>query len=349
MIKLLTVVGARPQFIKAAAVSQALNNCSNIQEVLLHTGQHFDYEMSEIFFQELNIPRAKYNLNIGSMLHGAMTGKMLEEIEKILLIEKPDAVLVYGDTNSTLAGSLAAAKLHIPICHIEAGLRSFNRKMPEEINRIMTDHLSHLLFCPTRISIMNLKNEGVTQGVFHVGDVMYDMALKIAPIVQRRSSILEKYSLKEKKYAFATVHRAENTDSSERLNKIICYLIEESARQQLKVILPLHPRLKKLLNKYELNFGSIIVCNPIGYLDTQSLLQNAVLIFTDSGGIQKEAYFHGVPCVTLRNETEWTETIQAGWNRLWRDPLYITPRVPIEEYGGGMSAEQIKEKILQFF
>ena len=239
MLKVVTVIGDWPQFIKAAAVSQVFNNCSEIEEILLHTGQHFDHDMSEIFFQELQIPKAKYNLNIQGSTHGAMTGKMLEAIETVLLEEKPDALLVYGDTNSTLAGALAAAKLHIPICHVEAGFRSFNRIMPEEINRVMTDHLSKLLFCPTHVSIDNLKNEGITQGVYHVGDVMYDMVLKIGPIAKRNSQILQKLDLnKVRNYALATLHRAENTENPQKLKAMINFLNDEAMKQDLKIIFP---------------------------------------------------------------------------------------------------------------
>jgi UDP-N-acetylglucosamine 2-epimerase len=314
-MKIITILGARPQFIKAAAVSRLLRR--SMREVIIHTGQHYDRNMSKVFFDELGIPAPDYNLGIGSGPQAAQTGAMMAGIEKILVKEKPAWVLVYGDTNSTVAGALAAAKLHIPICHIEAGLRSFNRRMPEEINRIVTDHLSDLLLCPGRTAVVNLKKEGITRGVHLVGDVMADALAYAAKRSRNHSRILEKLGLAEKKYLLATVHRAENTDDPARLRNIL------SAFSQIEepVIFPVHPRTRNCLAAFnsvnrKSQIDNLKFIDPLGYLDMVRMEQSARMILTDSGGIQKEAYWLGVPCVTLRNETEWVETVKAGWNVL---------------------------------
>lgn len=312
-MRVVSVVGARPQFIKCSPVSTELRKIAT--EVLVHTGQHYDENMSERFFRDLDLPEADYNLAVGSGCHGAQTGEMLKLIEQVLLDENPDYVIVYGDTNSTLAGALAAAKLHIPIAHIEAGLRSFNRKMPEEINRILTDHVASLLFCPTKTAVENLAREGITKHVHNVGDVMYDAVLRFAGIARERSVILDTLALKQKEYLLATIHRPDNTDSESNLRNILAALKSMGER----IIFPVHPRTKKYLTQYGLDTalfsnGNLQLVDPVGYLDMLMLEQNARLIVTDSGGIQKEAYFFGVPCVTLRSETEWVETAKTGWN-----------------------------------
>ncbi len=324
-MKIVTVIGARPQFIKAAVVSRAITKYNQsvsysdrIEEILVHTGQHYDENMSDVFFKELDIPRPDYNLGIGSASHGAQTGMMLEKIEKVLIKEGPDRVLVYGDTNSTLAGALAASKIHIPVAHVEAGLRSFNRQMPEEINRILTDHIADMLFAPTQTAVDNLQNEGIPKHkIFLVGDVMYDAALYYSERAHERSNILEQYHLQPRQYILATVHRAENTDSTVRLKAIVEGLLQVT--KQIPIVLPLHPRTKAALIRdglYELVINSLIVIPPVGYLEMAMLEKNACLIATDSGGVQKEAYFYRVPCITLREETEWVELVEAGWNIL---------------------------------
>lgn len=337
---ILTVVGARPQFIKAAPVSRALA-AKGVGEILVHTGQHFDVAMSAIFFEELDIPAPAYNLGINSSRHGAMTGRMIEKLEAVMLVEKPDVVLVYGDTNSTIAGALAAAALHIPVAHVEAGLRSFNRRMPEEINRVVTDHVSGLLFCPTQTAVRNLAAEGITAGVHAVGDVMYDMTLSTIERAEQRSTILETLGLSPHAYAVSTVHRAENTDDPERLARIMAWLAE--AAQETPVVMPLHPRTQKLMADAIRVPPRVRLIAPLGYLDMTRLVHHAAAVFTDSGGLQKEAYFHRVPCVTLREETEWVETVDAGWNRLWTVPNYAAPRREISDYGEGRAAEAIAE------
>jgi UDP-N-acetylglucosamine 2-epimerase len=310
-MKVVSIVGARPQFIKAAPVTKALR-ASGYQEILLHTGQHYDYGMSQVFFEELNIPEPEVNLGVGSGLHGQQTGQMLMRIEEVLMKERPDWVLVYGDTNSTLAGALAAVKLRIPVAHVEAGLRSFNREMPEEHNRVLTDHCSDLLFCPTQTAVKNLTNEGVTQGVHLVGDTMYDAVLEFAEIARQRSTILADLNLEPKRYLLATVHRPYNTDAPENLQAILSALGEIGET----VVFPVHPRTRKMMKSFNLNskIENLKLIEPVGYLDMLVLEQNARLILTDSGGMQKEAYFFGVPCITLRPETEWVETVEAGWN-----------------------------------
>jgi UDP-GlcNAc3NAcA epimerase len=314
-VKILTVVGARPQFVKAAVVSQALAR-AGIPEVLVHTGQHFDAAMSDVFFSELGIPAPAHHLGIGGLSHGAMTGRMLEALEQIVLREKPDRVLVYGDTNSTLAGALAAVKLKVAVAHVEAGLRSFNRAMPEEINRVATDHLSTLLFAPTAQAVTNLAREGmVPPMVVRTGDVMYDAALAFGEIAARRSTVLSTQGLAPRGYLLATVHRAENTDDPARLRALFHGLGEASARHP--VVLPLHPRTRKLIGELGLNVPATLrLIDPVGFFDMLVLEKHALAVVTDSGGVQKEAYFHRVPCVTLRDETEWVELIEAGANRL---------------------------------
>ena len=314
-MKIITIIGARPQFIKAAVVSHALNKIENLQEIIIHTGQHFDDNMSDVFFTELEIPKPAYNLGIGGNLHGAMTGQQLEKIETVLIEEKPDRVLVYGDTNSTLAGALAAVKLHIPVAHVEAGLRSFDRRMPEEINRILTDHIADLLFAPTNTAISNLKNEGLENKVHLVGDVMYDAALFYKSIALSKSKILSEHNLDS--YILVTIHRADNTDSDLALKNIVKALLELS--QKITLVMPIHPRTVKSLERLSLLESvkkSIKLIEPVGYLDMVMLEQHAKLIITDSGGVQKEAFFHKIPCITLRENTEWVELIELGWNRL---------------------------------
>ena len=310
-MKIISIVGARPQFVKAAPLSKELRK--NFREILLHTGQHYDHNMSPIFFKELSIPKPDYNLGIGSGSHGEQTGKMLGAIEKILLKEEPDLVLVYGDTNSTLAGALAAAKLHIPIAHVEAGLRSYNRKMPEEINRVVVDHLSDLLFCPTETAVSNLKLEGITRGVFNTGDIMLDSLSSSLKAAQRQSRILEKLNLKPKTYLYATVHRPENTDNRRNLKNIL----DAFGGSGKTIVFPVHPRTKAAIKnlKFKIkNLPNVKFIDPVGYLDSLQLQVNAKKVLTDSGGIQKEAYVLKVPCITLRTETEWKETVKDGWN-----------------------------------
>jgi UDP-N-acetylglucosamine 2-epimerase len=318
-IKVTTIVGARPQFVKAATVSRAIatHNINStkpvIEETIIHTGQHYDEGMSSIFFRELNIPVPAYNLGIGSGSHGLQTGKMLMAIEEILIKNRPDLVLVYGDTNSTLAGALAAAKLKLSVAHIEAGLRSFIQWMPEEINRVLTDKISRFLLCPSHTAVYNLQNEGITTGVSYVGDVMYDALKYVLSGAVQNSGIIERLGLKEKNYLLVTVHRAENTDDPYRLKNIMAALdqIDET------IIMPVHPRTKKQLNKVSYTPKShIILTEPYGYIDMISLAKSARMLLTDSGGMQKEAYWLKVPCMTLRFETEWMETVEAGWNVL---------------------------------
>lgn len=305
---IVTVLGARPQFVKAAAVSRALAE-ADIREKIVHTGQHFDDNMSEVFFRELGISAPAVNLGIGGGSHGQNTGRMLEGLEKVLIDLAPSLVLVYGDTDSTLAGALTASKLHIKVAHVEAGLRSFNRRMPEEINRIVADHLSDLLFAPTPTAMANLAHEGI-DGCHLVGDVMYDVALHFSSQVAGRAPPLK--SLPDR-FALATVHRAENTNDGGRLAAIL----EGFGKSPLPIVLPVHPRTRKLMEASGLAMpANVIVSPPVGYLDMVWLERHATLILTDSGGVQKEAYFHGVPCVTLRDETEWVELVETGWNRL---------------------------------
>ena len=312
-MKIASVVGVRPQFVKASVVSKELRK--NNEECLIHTGQHYDYEMNKIFFEELGIPEPNYYLGVGSGLHGYQTGEMLRKLEEVLKIEKPDLVLTYGDTNSTLAGALAAAKLGIKNAHIESGLRSFDRSMPEEINRILTDHCSDILFCPTQNAVDNLGGEGITKNVYLTGDVMVDSLLFNKEIAETKSSILSDLNLKKKDYLVATIHRASNTDNIENLQNII------EAFQELNenIVFPVHPRTEKLLKShglYDSLSSSVKLIKPLGFLDFIKLMNHAKMILTDSGGVQKEAYILKVPCVTLRENTEWIETIKDGWNVL---------------------------------
>lgn len=352
MDKIITIIGARPQFIKAAVVSEMLSG--RMEEILVHTGQHYDANMSGIFFGELNLPEPKYNLGIGSGTHGAQTGKMLESIEQILLSEMPDFVLVYGDTNSTLAGALAASKLLIPVIHIEAGLRSYNRVMPEEQNRILTDHLSSLLFSPTQTAVQNLEKEGIASGVHLVGDVMFDSVLRFSAIAEKKSTILEKEQLNENEFVLCTIHRAENTNDPQKLAAIFEGL-EQSDEQ---IILPLHPRTRAFMDANNIRTGNNIrLAEPVGYLDMIQLERAAKKIVTDSGGVQKEAFFLGKPCITLREETEWVETVENGWNVLTgANPAKISeairtfhPHTERKQYfGDGNAASQIADIISSF-
>ncbi|MDC1327134.1 UDP-N-acetylglucosamine 2-epimerase (non-hydrolyzing) [Ulvibacter sp.] len=335
MIKILTIIGARPQIIKAAAISRAISKefSGKIKEFIVHTGQHYDDNMSNVFFEELGIPKPSYNLNIGSGLHGEQTARMIEGIEELLLNEKPDYLLLYGDTNSTLSGAIAASKLNIPIVHVEAGLRSYNRKMPEEINRIVCDHLSSLLFSPTKSGFQNLVNEGFNSankapfspdnsGVFHCGDIMYDNSLHFVDLASKKSNILVESGLATSKYVLATIHRDHNTDIPENLKSIFEALVTIS--KQLKVVLPLHPRTEKMLHATEhkkllmkINESkNLFLIPPVSFLDMIQLEKNSSLIITDSGGVQKESYFFNKPCIVLRPETEWLEILETGKAKL---------------------------------
>jgi UDP-GlcNAc3NAcA epimerase len=351
MPKILTIVGARPQFIKAAALSRALKKF-NLQEVLVHTGQHFDDNMADIFFRQMEIPEPKYNLGINSLSHGAMTGRMLEEIEKVLLKEHPSVVVVYGDTNSTLAGALAAGKLHIPTAHIEAGLRSYNMEMPEEINRILTDRISSFLFCPTETAVQNLYSEGFLNydvSIENVGDVMYDVALYYSRISEKYSNIEEKFINNGKPLVLTTLHRQENTDNLERLRYIVEALNELSTGNN--IVLPLHPRTKKILlqEKIQLAFNTI---EPVGYFEMIEFLKKCSFVITDSGGLQKEAFFFKKQCLVIRDETEWTELIDLGYNYLvgadkhlilQKSDEIIKSKLSFSErpYGDGNASEKI--------
>lgn len=361
-MKVLTVIGARPQFIKAAAVSRKLRIFNDVDEIIVHTGQHYDDNMSDIFFKELEIPQPDYYLGIGSGTHGMQTARMLERLETVLIEEKPDAVLIYGDTNSTLAGALAASKLQIPIAHVEAGLRSFNRKMPEEINRIVADHVSDLLFAPTEAAVNNLINEGVSaERIFHVGDVMFDAAIFYGEKAERQSKILEILGLESGGYILSTVHRAYNTDVPERLKAIFNAL--SKIGEDIKVVIPLHPRTKAALLRegiFEEVSKRIKVIEPVGYLDMIKLEKNAKLIVTDSGGVQKEAFFYKVPCVTLRDETEWVELVNLRWNylvppdseRFIEESIIKALNAPhgldAHPYGDGKAAEKIVEVLRKY-
>lgn len=358
-MKIVTVIGARPQFIKAAVVSRWLRNLAGCEEVLVHTGQHYDENMSDVFFHELEIPRPAYHLGIGSGGHGAQTGRMLEAIEKVLLETRPDKLLIYGDTNSTLAGALAAAKLHVPVAHVEAGLRSFSRKMPEEINRVVADHLSTWLFAPTEAAVANLEREGMTgEKVILAGDVMYDAAIYYGD--KARADALDRLGLAPKQYVLATIHRAENTDAGPRLHGVFAGL--NAIADELPVVLPLHPRTRSALTReglIEKRHPQLRLIDPVGYLDMVMLEKHASLIATDSGGVQKEAFFHRVPCVTLRDETEWVELVELGWNRLVppTDAGTIAAGVlaslrnrparqaPADLYGGGKAGETISQRL----
>lgn len=354
MQKILTIIGARPQFIKAATVSREFRK-SGIEEIIVHTGQHFDANMSDIFFTEMDIPEPQYHLEVNSLGHGAMTGRMLEKIEEVLLKEKPDGVLVYGDTNSTLAGALAASKLHIPVAHVEAGLRSFDMRMPEEINRILTDRISKLLFCPTQTAVKNLEKEGFKNFKCQIeqpGDVMYDAVLFYRQKAKEVSSIVKRESLKKNGFALVTLHRAENTSDPERL-KSICTALNE-IHKTLPVVMPLHPRTKGFLKSLNLRLD-VNVIEPVGYFDMLSLMENCKLVLTDSGGLQKEAYFFEKFCLTLRDQTEWVELVEAGANEIvGADTEKIlagfrkNQDIAIKStslYGDGCAARKIVEKL----
>jgi UDP-GlcNAc3NAcA epimerase len=377
MIKILTIVGARPQIIKAAALSRAIKNSfsSRISELILHTGQHYDANMSQVFFDELGIPQPDFNLNVGSASHGAQTAAMIVGIEEKLMSEEPDFLVLYGDTNSTLAGAIAATKLKIPIVHIEAGLRSFNKTMPEEINRIMCDHASALLFSPTKTGVTNLLKEGFKMdspppftndnpGVFHCGDIMYDNSLYFSEIAEQKSKVLENHNLEPRKFILATIHRDSNTDVPERLNAIF-ESINQIAESGKKVFLPLHPRAskmfklnlgKQLLKKIETN-PELIISQPVSFLDIIQLEKNAAMIITDSGGVQKEAYFFEKPCIILRPQTEWLEIVESGAaiiadadkDKIMDAFIYFTKKTDLAYptvFGDGKAAEFICEKML---
>jgi UDP-N-acetylglucosamine 2-epimerase len=372
MKKFLSIVGVRPQFIKAATVCSAVERhnraaaaVNQIQHELLNTGQHYDFGMADVFFEQLSLPRPDYSLGVGSGLHGAQTAAMLDKIEPVLMKSRPDYVIVYGDTNSTLAGALAAAKLHIPVAHVESGLRSFNRRMPEEINRIATDHISDVLFCPTHAAVEQLKKEGITEHVFFSGDVMLDAVLEYSELAERRSAILSSLDLKPRRYVLITIHRAENTDSRERMSA----LVETLCAMNYPAVFAMHPRLRAKLDA-EPAYRSfrdrlerathLKVIHPVSYLDMLHLERNAVLVMTDSGGVQKECYFVATPCLTLREETEWIETLTQGWNRVvGTEPARILPLVwscdgaaPKEQpdlavFGDGRAADAILNILLE--
>ena len=355
-MRILTIIGARPQFIKASMLSRLIRKRTDISAILLHTGQHYDANMSDVFFRQLDIPKPDYHLGIGAGTHGSQTGKMLESIESVLFKEKPDWVLVYGDTNSTLAGALATCKMHIPLAHVEAGLRSFNKKMPEEINRVLTDHCSDLLFTPTITAVNNLKKEGIAEEKIKlVGDIMFDVALLFAEKAEKESKILNDIKLLNKPYVLATIHRAENTDNTERLKQILVGI--EHLASTIPVVLPLHPRTKKAIAKNKLSLSKVRVIPPVGYLDMIMLEKNASLIVTDSGGVQKEAFFHKIPSVTIRDETEWLELVYGEYNQLVIPDSEkivntcikaIGNKLNFDEllYGDGRAAEKIIEGLL---
>jgi len=356
MKHIITIVGARPQFVKAATVSRSLKQYG-VNEILVHTGQHYDTNMSEVFFEEMNIPRPTYNLEIHGLSHGAMTGRMLEGIETILLHEKPEALMVFGDTNSTLAGALAASKLHIPVIHVEAGLRSFNRLMPEEINRILTDHISDILFCPTDTAIQNLENEGFRNfpvQLIKSGDVMLDAAFFYDKKAAAKSTIIEDLDLKE--FVLATIHRQENTDDVHKLRQLIDGLNE--INRKTPVVLPLHPRTRAILQQNGIELQCRVI-DPVGYFDMIRLLQQCQLVVTDSGGVQKEAFFFGKQCITLREQTEWTELVAGGFNTLvgtdkallmaaFEKAKTNQPDFSINLYGNGQAADIIAHTISNF-
>ncbi len=360
-MKILTIVGARPQFIKAAAVSRQIGLRTGLEECLVHTGQHFDANMSSTFFEELGIPEPKHNLGVAGLAHGAMTGRMLEALEVVLMAERPDVTLVYGDTNSTLAGALASAKLHIPVAHVEAGLRSFNRRMPEEINRVLTDHCADLLFAPTEAAVANLKNEGLPQDrVVLTGDVMLDVALRVSRTLSQRPEILERHALQDGRYVLATVHRQETTDDLDRLAAVVGGLARVA--ETMPVVLPLHPRTKGRIEKAGLTevASRITLLPPVGFRDMVALTSKAAVVATDSGGLQKEAFFHRVPCATLRTETEWVELLETGWNRLadLSDAQSIARSIldmcgvrggEMNAYGDGRASETIVETLVATF
>lgn len=339
MKTLLSVVGARPQFIKAAPLSRALRTRSNLREVLVHTGQHFDASMSDVFFEELGLAKPDHHLGIHGGTHGAMTGRMIVALEDLALSVKPDAFVIYGDTNSTLAAAVVAAKLFVPIAHVEAGLRSF-MPIPEEINRLMADRVSRWLFCPTDAAVKNLAAEGIREGVHCVGDVMYDTTIMMTDRAREQSTILRTLGFQIGGYDLATIHRAENTDTRDALAAVVTYLTD--AARDVPVLLPLHPRTRQAAERFGIDLSRLRIIDPVGYLDMTALLANCRRVLTDSGGLQKEAYFHRKPCITLRDATEWIETVETGWNRLWRGPDY-RPRRDNQAYGDGRAAERIAD------
>jgi len=316
MKKIITILGARPQFVKAAVLSRVISDKNEIEEVIVHSGQHYDANMSEVFFKEMEIPKPKYNLNINGLSHGAMTGQMLEEIEKVLLKEKPDAVVIYGDTNSTIAGAMAAKKLDIKVIHIEAGLRSFNMQMPEEINRILTDRISDLLLCPTDTAITNLQREGFENmdiKVVKCGDIMKDAVTHYSKTSSEKSNVIKDLKLESKEFLLATIHRQENTDDLEKLKSIFEGL--ETISKEMQVVIPLHPRTRQILEKHNLKYN-IKIINPVGYFDMLELLKNCKMVATDSGGLQKEAFFNKKHCIIIREETEWVELVENNFAKI---------------------------------
>jgi len=352
-MKIVTIIGARPQFIKAAALSREIAKHNNLTEIIVHTGQHFDANMSEIFFKQMEIPKPDYYLNIHSLSHGAMTGQMLEKTEEILLKEKPDWVIVYGDTNSTISGALAAKKLHIKVAHIEAGLRSFNMNMPEEINRILTDRISDILFCPTDTAVSNLKKEGydnIGSKIVKSGDVMQDTAIFYSQKEQKPNIEFPK------EFVLATIHRAENTDNKNRLQNILAALNEISG--EIPVILPLHPRTSNIIKKSDYSIKNLIIIKPVGYLEMLYMLNRCRLVMTDSGGLQKEAFFFKKPCITLRNETEWVELVENKYNSLvgaekeliietYNNQKYDL-NFQVNLYGNGSASENIVKELINY-
>ncbi|MAF94516.1 MAG: UDP-N-acetylglucosamine 2-epimerase (non-hydrolyzing) [Rhodospirillaceae bacterium] len=336
--KIVCILGNRPHFVKYGPIHRVLVQRGRIREVIIHTDQHHDPDMSDVFFRELEIPAPDHSLGISGGGNAEMAGRMMIGLDKVIENEAPDLCLVLGDTNSTLAGALVAASLGIPVAHVEAGLRSFDRSMPEEINRITVDHLSTVLFAPTSNAIQNLTCEGLVNGVHHVGDVMYDATLQFRNKAQRRSNIRKGLNLEEGQYATATVHRAKTTDRKENLKEALDYLREEA--RTLPIYIPVHPRTESRIEQYGLSTKGLHTIRPLGYFDMLSLVAGSARVYTDSGGLQKEAYFLRVPCVTLRDNTEWKETIASGWNRLWREKDW-NARHEIDDYGSGDAAEKI--------
>jgi UDP-GlcNAc3NAcA epimerase len=337
-LKILSIVGARPQFIKAAAFRKYCDE-HNISETLIHTGQHYDPIMSTQLFDELGVRAPDIKFEVTDRSHAGMTGELMKKIEDAIIEVKPDIVNVYGDTNSTLAGALAAAKLHVPIMHVEAGLRSFNRNMPEEINRVLVDHVSKYLFCPTKAAVTNLKSEGISEGVYHVGDIMFDCTL----MFEEKFRFPEKKILQsDKPIALMTVHRADTTSDPQRLKSVLDYCANFSDEYQ--IIFPIHPNTKNVAQKFSIDLSNFCIVDPLSYLEIQAVLSLSTLLLTDSGGMQKEAYFHSVDCITLRDETEWVETIDAGWNMLWTQNTR-QPKSSISEYGTGKTCADMIKKI----
>ncbi|WP_316863016.1 non-hydrolyzing UDP-N-acetylglucosamine 2-epimerase [uncultured Cohaesibacter sp.] len=337
-MKIVSVVGARPQFVKAAVLREFFLE-HGVDEILVHTGQHYDHNMSDVFFEQMNIAAPDYRCVLENRSHGGMTGEILHKIEDILIKEKPDYCLVYGDTNSTLAAALAAAKLLIPVCHVEAGLRSFNKNMPEEINRILTDHVSKLLFCSTPESLKNLKHEGITNGVHHVGDIMYDAVLRFSKTVESQDLVSQVIKRDERPLAVMTVHRQENVQDKQRLSEVLDFC--DAFGKDFQIVFPCHPNTRNKIKEFGLSYSNINVVDPVPYQSIQALLNQASLALTDSGGLQKEAYFHQTRCITLRDETEWVETIENGWNRLWTSSGYACEPRSIEDYGDGDTRSKI--------